>query len=265
MKSRKSIYFKLQKHYLDCLDDRGNCFIIYRAVLQLFLIKIHYSAMIFSDSADTITEKSSAKRTWKPDSDELLTFDNNILHISGWWKRQDNPLPEFCYKYNNSELVWNCHHPRALTEITFNGNQFRGYGYAETLTMTLNPRNIPVDELRWGRFLSDSYTIVWINWKGTYAVNKLFCNGIEYNDSSFEEDGIFFGNGAYVLLFNDISIIRKGKISNLFTRIPWIKIFFNIRILNSIENKYKAKSILTLNQEIVTTGWSLYEIVIWKK
>jgi hypothetical protein len=31
-------------------------------------------------------------------------------------------------------------------------------------------------------------------------------------------------------------------------------IFFSFRILNSLENKYKAKSILTLNQEISSTG-----------
>jgi hypothetical protein len=81
----------------------------------------------------------------------------------------------------------------------------------------------------------------------------------------FEEGRLIFGEGTYELLFNEISLIRKGKLSNLFSGIPWMKIFFSIHILNSLEIKYKAKSVLTLNQEISSTGWSLYEIVTWKR
>jgi hypothetical protein len=266
MKNGKAKYFRLEKLYLDCLDDRGNCFIIYRAELQLFFLKIHYSSLIFSDSTGTITEKSSLKKTGKPDSDDLLIFDNNILNISGSWQRHENPLPAFCFTDNkNSELVWNCHHPRALTEIAFNGDKFRGYGYGETLTLSIKPRNLPITELSWGRFLSEQYTIVWINWKGKHPVNKLYCNGIEYQDSTFEQERIIFGKGAHELLFKEISLIRKGKLSNLFSGTPWMKIFFNIRILNSLETKYKAISVLTINQEISSTGWSIYEIVTWKR
>jgi hypothetical protein len=222
MKSGKSLSFRLEKQYFDCIDDRGNCFIIYRAELHLFRLIINYSGLIFSDCKGITAGKSSLRKSGKPELADLLVFDNKILSIEGQWKRVDNPLPVFCYTANNNqELVWNCHHPRALTEISYNGNKFRGYGYAETLTLTIKPRNLPIDELRWGRFLSDRYTILWIYWKGTYPVNKLYCNGTEYNDSTFEEEGIIFGNGTYMLLFNEISLIRKGKLSNLFSRIPW--------------------------------------------
>jgi hypothetical protein len=265
MKPGISISFRLEKQYFDCIDDRGNCFIIYMAGLQILFIRISYSSLILCDSNGITTVISSFRKSVKPEPDDLLIFDNNILHVEGQWKRVDDPLPIFCYIKNNYELVWNCHHPRALTEITYNGNKFRGYGYSETLALTIKPRNLPIEELRWGRFLSEEYTIVWINWKGKHPVNKLYCNGIEYNDTNFEKKRIIFGKGAYELLFNEISIIRKGKLSNLFSRIPWMKIFLNIRILNSLEIKYKAKSVLTLNKEISSTGWSLYEIVTWEK
>jgi hypothetical protein len=64
---------------------------------------------------------------------------------------------------------------------------------------------------------------------------------------------------------NEIFVIRKGKLANLFLKMPWMKIIFSASVLNTIENKYKAKSILLRNQEISASGWSLYEIVIWKK
>jgi hypothetical protein len=266
MKADSPNNISLEKHYLDLLDDSGNCFIIYLVKLQIFLIKIYYSSLIYSDPGGNITEKSSLKKNKHADSENVLSFHDDNLDITGHWTRIDKILPPYmyldCHKHG---LSWNCHHPKTITEIELNGNLFRGYGYAETILMTINPRDIPIEELRWGHFLSDGYTIVWINWKGIHPVNKLFCNNVEYNDSSFEEQRIVFGKGAYALLFNEISIIRKGKLSNLFSQIPLIKIFFNIGILNSLENKYKAKSVLTVNHEIASTGWSSYEIMLWKK
>jgi hypothetical protein len=265
MKSGISLIFRLEKIYLDFIDAIGNCFIIYRVDLQFFFIKINYSSMIFSDSADNTTEKSTLKRTGKPESDDLLNYSNNHLHVSGTWNMVDKPLPLFIFMDRmNHELKWNCHHPKSLTEIVYNGRKFNGYGYAETLCLSIKPWHLPIEELRWGRFLSDEYSIIWINWKGDHPLNKLYCNGMEYNDSLFEEERIIYGRGTYILFFNQISVVRKGKLSNLFSGIKWIKIFFNRGILNTIENKYKAKSVLSHNRKILSDGWTLYEIVKWK-
>jgi hypothetical protein len=69
----------------------------------------------------------------------------------------------------------------------------------------------------WGRFLSEDYTIIWINWRGKHQLNKLFINGKEYNDTVFKPDRLTFGNGDYELIFNEISAIKREKLSNLFS------------------------------------------------
>ena len=265
MKPGLSYSFRLEKQYFDCIDDRGNCFIIYRVELHLFFIKIHYSELNFCDSYNITTGKSSLRKTVNPESGELLNYINTPLDLRGSWKRIDGSLPSYLFRDSeNRELIWNCHHPKALTDIAHNGRTFRGYGYGETLFLTIKPWNLPIEELRWGRFLSDEYTIIWINWKGTHPLNKLYCNGKEYNDALFENDRINFDAGNYFLIFTETAVIRKGKLSSLFTEIPWMKIFINNRILNISENKFKSKSILSHNSEIKASGWSLYEIVRWK-
>ena len=181
-------------------------------------------------------------------------------------KRTDDPIIRSLYKDSeNNELIWNCHHPKALAEIIYNGNIYKGFGYAETLFSPIKPWNLPIDELRWGRFLSDSYTLIWINWKGKYPVNKIFFNGIEYNDAIFENDIIIFGDGTYQLKFSEIQLIRKGKLSGLFSKMTLLKIFFNRRILNTVEIKYKAKTTFSKNSVFLSNGWSLFEIVTWGK
>jgi hypothetical protein len=266
MKHVNSANFKLEKYYLDCIDDAGNCFIIYQAKLKFCFIRINYSELIFSDTKGVTINKNSLKKTSKLLINDLLLFSNQFLQIEGSWKSMNPPLPLISYKdMMNHELIWNCHHPKSSTEIRYEDNTYQGYGYAETLFMTIKPWNLPIEELRWGRFLSDDYTITWIDWKGKYPLHKIFCNDSEYSDAIFEGDNIVFGRGIFSLIFREITVVRKGKLRNIFKKMPWLKILFNRRILNTSEVKYKAKSILYINKQTTSAGWSLYETVIWGK
>jgi hypothetical protein len=266
MKLRNLSYFKLEKLYLDSIDDSGNCFVIYYAKLEFFFVRITFSELIFSDASGMTIEKKSLKKISKPLTNDLLLYFNHFMQIRGSWKRTSPPLMPISFKDKlNRELIWNCHHPKAFTEIEHEESKYRGFGYAETISMTIKPWILPMEELRWGRFLSDDFTITWIEWKGDYPLHKIFCNGTEYKDAIFESQGVVFGRGAYSLIFKEITIIRKGKLSKVFSKMPWLKIIFNKRILNTTEIKYKAKSILNLNSETKATGWSLYELIIWGK
>ncbi len=256
----------IEKLYLDCIDTSRNCFIIYVVRLNFFFIKIFYSALIFSDAEGNIIEKSSLKKNRIPLIDGSMNLFNEALDISGSWERKDCSIINSLRCIDGvSELIWNCHHPKALTKVRFNGKDFKGYGYAETLYLPIKTWNPPIEELRWGRFLSEKYTVIWINWKGKNSVNKIFLNGIEFTDALFHDNNIIFSAGAYMLEFSDIQLLRNGKISNLFAKTPWMKTIFNGRILNAKESKYTAKAILTKNSDILATDWSLFETVTWKE
>jgi hypothetical protein len=266
MKSENSSHFKFEKLYLDCIDEHGNCFIIYKAKIQFLFIRIHYSELIYSDPLGATTMTVSLKKIREVLAKDLLLYFNYFLQIKGSWSRIDSPLPSFSFKDpTDRQLTWNCHHPKALTEIIYEDSEFTGFGYAETLTLTIKPWNLPIDELRWGRFLSADYTITWIKWKGTYPLNKIFCNGTEYNDAVFEERRIIFGEGIFSLEFMEIKVIRKGRLSEIFSKIWWLKLLYNKSLFNTIEAKYKAKSALTKNLEFKSNGWSLFELVTWGK
>lgn len=122
-----------------------------------------------------------------------------------------------------------------------------------------------MNELRWGRFLSDSHTVIWISWKSDHPLNKIFLDGTEYNDAIFESETVVFNNGKHKLTFSEPRTIRNGKLSGLFSKMKYLKIFFNSRLLDTVETKYKAKSVLTGDSALITTGWSLFEIVKWGK
>jgi len=254
--------FKIDKMYLDCIDEKGNCFIVYRASLEFFVIKLNYSALIFSDFQNISIEKSTLKKTPKPLISDLLHFKNTFLQLEGSWERKDDAISLLLYKdAQGRNLYWNCHHPKSLTHIVYKNNIFRGWGYAETLSLPFKPWHLPLEELRWGRFLSEKVTIIWIQWKGKYPLNKIICNGIIYEDAIFDENSVIFDNGRSILLFQEKVIIRKGKLSNVLSKMPWLKLIFNNKMLNTLEMKYKAKSSFSKDLNPLDKGWSLFEIV----
>jgi hypothetical protein len=257
--------FQLEKTYLDCIDQEENCFIIYRAAIKIFFLKLNYSALIFSDKNGMIEEVSSFKKAVLPIIKDDLKFASPQLQVSGGWTRTDNPIKVVLYKDRRGrELVWNCHHPKSNALVIYKNNNFSGLGYAETISLPFFPRQLPIDELRWGRFLSQQHTIIWIYWKGARPLNKIFYNGQLFEDGLYEEDGIIFGNGYYVLKFGAVHLVTKRKLFTLFTAKPFLKLFFSDKILNTEENKYKAHSTFTASG-ISDKGFSLFEIVTWKK
>jgi len=258
--------FTMEKLYLDCIDDQGNCFILYWANARFFFIRFVYSGLVFHDAKGITTEESALFKINKPVIDRTIQFYHKLFKTNIKINGTDDAIIRSLYKdSNNNELIWNCHHPRALAEIIHNGVLYKGFGYAETVICAVKPWNLPIDELRWGRFLTDSYTVIWINWMGKYPVNKIFINGIEFNDAVFRDDNIVFGDNTYQLKFSEIQPVREGKLSELFLKMPLLKMFLNSSILNTTEIKYKARTSFNKNSELLSNGWSLFEIVSWGK
>jgi len=150
----KQTSFKIEKLYLDCIDDQGNCFIIYWAKAEFCWMKFVYSGLIFCDAKGSTIEKSTLRKTKKPVINGTIHFNHKFLKTGVSLKRIDHAIIRTLYKDSeNNELIWNCHHPKALAEIIYNGNIYKGFGYAETLFSPIKPWNLPIDELKWGRFL----------------------------------------------------------------------------------------------------------------
>jgi hypothetical protein len=234
--------------------------------VEFHLLKTNYSGLIFCDTGGVTIEKSTFRKTSKPVINGAINFYHKFLKTSISLNRIDDPITRSLYKEGEKiELIWNCHHPRALVEITFNGNTYKGLGYAETLLCPVNPLKLPMEELKWGRFLSVSHTVIWINWKYKDSLNKIFLDGTEYNDALYENENIIFNGGMIKLEFSEIQIIRNGKLSGLFSKMKFLKTLLGSRLLDTVEIKYKAKTMLTRDSVFLSDGWSLFEIVKWKK
>lgn len=257
--------FNLEKQYLDLIDSEGNCFIVYRAKLKISFFRLSYSSIIISKSNGKTIEKVSFKKILTLDEEDTININLQDLNVKGKWSRKREGIHTKLYRdKHGKELIWHCHHPLADVEIEFQKKKFSGLGYAETIILPISPWKLPIEILRWGRYLSEQNSIIWIEWNGSFPINNLYYNGECFNDSIFNENSLSFGKNCYSLNFEEPITIRKGELSSIAAKIPWIRFFFKTKFLNGVEIKYKSKSNFKRDGEIIDLGWSLFEIVKWE-
>lgn len=253
--------FCLKKYYFDLIDAQGNVVILYDAHLQIFGVKIPYSAMILSQDGSTIQRSFLSSSV----CEEKGVFSSKKLNVSGRWKEIEPPLPtQKLLNQKHRQLLWNCYLPKAMVEVKMTDKIFSGLGYAEVLKMNFFPWKLPISELKWGRFLSENHCVIWIEWIGKQPLKKVFWNGKLIQDVQISDRSIVFNQLKTQLIFDEPAVIKNEKLSSIAEKYPFLRLFFGRKFLNSEEIKLKSKSTLVIdNQREI--GFSLYETVLWKK
>ncbi len=151
--------------------------------------------------------------------------------------------------------------PGADALLTIGGETVHGIGYAEFLEMTIPPWKLPIDELRWGRFVSPTDSVVWIDWKGAHPLTLLLHNGSEIECGMINDSMIRSVNGTTALSLNRSTVIRSGALINTaLKKVPLIESVIPKNILHTDECKWLSGSSLTCDGNI-SSGYSIHEIV----
>ncbi len=259
--------FSLIKYYLDCIDEHGNVFIGYSAVLKWKKIKLNYANVLSYDNAAGATMRTTVRAQPPPDvTENLVTWSADKLPAQGSWESIDAPIEESLLNSDIGAIKWRCYQPRAHASVIVDDNKpINGLGYTERLEMTIKPWKLPFGELRWGRFLSPQDTIVWINWSGESNLNLLFYNNELIQNATVSDESINFDHGKQALAFTDTVILRKGSlISTALANLPIITRVFPKKILNTYECKWRSRGFLKNEDGTSSTGWVIHEVVQWK-
>lgn len=252
--------FHLKKHYFDGIDLQGNAVILYFAELKLFGFKIPYSSFILSEN-DLMQEKSTL--SYSKIGKNNASISNAKLKISGNWNSTGNSISEILFQKNHSKIEWNCVIPKADFNLEINGKHFSGLGYSEILEMNFFPWKLPISTLKWGRFLSENHTIIWIEWIGKQPLKKVYWNGNLIENVEISDAGIKFHHKKAELIFENPISLKDEKLLKIAEKYPFLKLFFSHKFLQSREMKFKSKTVL-ISEEKQEIGNSLYETVLWE-
>jgi hypothetical protein len=187
------------------------------------------------------------------------------LEIEGTWQRLDPSFDAQIYESPEGSIEWHCVHPRARVTLALGeGVVVPGLGYVERLEMNVAPWNLPLEELRWGRFLSESDSLVWIDWRGKHSRRIVLENGKPGRATAVDESGIVL-DGDVRLRLSPGDVLRTGALGKTaLGSIPGVKRLLPSRILDVQECKWRSRAELSRGNT-KTYGWAIHEVVRWPK
>jgi hypothetical protein len=252
--------FKLQKWYLDVADDSPATFIGYAATLTYNALSMSYSGYTLLHQQN-LRKKNSFLSHPHPEMDgDQLRW--NTRFAKGVWRAADHPVSELLLHDGKKSILWECFFPRAQASVTVDKAVIRGYGYAEKLTLSFVPWELPIEKLHWGRYLTETEYIIWIRWEGPEPRNIIYHNGVRTTTGVISDFLICFGD--YRLTLTDSVALRKGRIgSTVFNRVQAIRNLFPKSILQLEENKWLSRGSFTKSGEQISQGQAVHEKVIW--
>ncbi len=252
--------FSLVKWYMDCVTEQGETAILYLANLRWRGLHGSYSSILLADR-DTNTTRSSIGRHRVQCNDGRIQVEFAKLGVAGIWTATAPPVQHTMYENLAGSVNWNCLQPASSVRLTVGGREYAGLGYAECLTLTLLPWQLPMRKLKWGRFVSEQDSLAWIDWKGPYSAQLCVHNGQKCQAFGISDSEIDF-DGA-TLRMEDSLALRSGKLgSTVLPGLPALGKILPGALFNIDETKWRCRGTLDAPGR-QSHGWAIHEVVHW--
>jgi hypothetical protein len=233
--------FLLRKHYFDLCTTDGRVRIAYAARLRWGLVELGYVGILRDDGRGASTEGSL--RAEEPNAaGECIELRASSLGVQLSMQRLERGPRRRLLDGPAGELDWDCHTLRAEVELRDRGELLVGTGYAETLTTTIPPWELPFDALSWGRAHEPERSIVWTVLEGPGAPAPVYARGVEVEgEGAIDEHGVHV-SGDERVDFVEQRVMRAGAIGEtLLAIVPGLERFPG-RILGLSETKRYART-----------------------
>ena len=153
--------FQLSKWYMDCASESGEIVIAYAARLKWRAITLHYASLLVHEPGQKPRVQTTLRASSLPVRDgDVISWTSEALAASGKWTALSSAEPETIYTSPDGDVTWHCHQPRSRAEVTVGDRVVRGLGYVEHLELSVEPWHIPIDSLRWDRFVGERTSLV---------------------------------------------------------------------------------------------------------
>jgi hypothetical protein len=259
--------FLLSKWYLDCVSEQGDVFIGYAAVLHWRGFLVRHSSILRHQRDRNLTRNASARAYSPPEVAEgSIGWSSSELNVTGVWRSLSRPVERTIFTSKHGSVEWRCLQPGALAEIHVGADfAIRGLGYVECLTLSIPAWRLPIDELRWGRFLTESDALVWLDWRGPKPLTLVFYNGAQTACEKLTDDSVVLSGGDRALTLADRRVLRAGPLAETaLAGMSRILKLLPFRILQTYEQKWCSRGTLTAPGQPARSGWAIHELVSWR-
>jgi hypothetical protein len=254
--------FSLVKWYMDCVTAEGEAAIVYFAELKWHGVHAHIGSVLTTKELEAPATHTSLGRYELDSSAELISVVHPKLKIRGRWERDAEPFRRTMYEEKGGSVVWDCVQPRSRVSVSIGNRQLKGLGYAECLCITVPPWQLPLQELRWGRFVAENHTLAWVDWRGSHSCSVALIDNREAELRSVSHERVVAGD--VVLDIAPGVSLRAGRLgSTILPGASGLRRLFPRRLFGIEEEKDLGRGTLTLSEQ-VKKGWVIHEVVKWE-
>ena len=259
--------FYLDKWFLDFVSDNGEAMIFYSAKLSWIGFTVGYTSWInYHPESGTKVNSHFGNSQLPIRKEKLIYWGDSKYEIDGQWIEKAAPIESKIYNSDNGYLEWKCYQPVSEVNLSINGKELKGTGYAERLILTAYPWLIPMKELRWGRSHTANNTLVWIELREEKHLQWVWLNGEKLHNCIIEDHIISSKEKDFILnLDRSVILESENKILNVVTRLinflPGFKKLIPISFLMAKSYKWLSKCDFKERNKLIQKGYAIHEWV----
>ncbi len=257
--------FLLTKWYLDCVAENGDAAILYVADLRWNALSLHYGSLITVIDGKVGSGSSLRGSTGPKFDKKIIVVNQPGLDVAGTWEGLRAPVRRTVFQNEQGSVDWHCLQPMSQADLLVRGKKIGGLGYAECLTLSLPPWQLPLISLHWGRYLSLEDAVVWIDWQGPVQHQTVIHNGEEHHASSITESEIVLDDAIARLELDCGLVLRQGYLGDtVFPGLSRLAGLLPRSMLLVNECKWLSSGVFhTAPRE--SSGWAIHEVVKWSE
>jgi hypothetical protein len=247
------------------VTDDGAALILYSAALRWRGPTIHYTSLLAHRSGLPTRTRFSLRKQPPPLATERgIAWHSRAWRADGSWCDTGVAHHELLYDSGAGLLEWNCTAPRAVAEVRTGKEWFRGWGYVEHLRLTVPPWRLPIQRVRWGRFINAIDALVWIDWSGPYEKQVVYDRGAAVAARAIGDREIVLADGKTVLSLDRPAVLREGALgATALAVLPNLDRLFPAALLHVRETKWLSHATLRRPGCADSSGMAIHEIVEW--
>jgi len=255
---------QIRKWYADCVSSDGNVFIGYSARVGLGPFVLPYQATLIGARDEGLSQRTVLTKGSPDLEGDFATWRCPGLELTGSWSRASPSFRRVLLDAPSVNVEWICHMAGASADVRVGNRAFQGRGYLEELRVRGRPTAIPIRELRWGRFLGEVDSVVWIDWRGPEPLTLVLHNGIEATDGRITDEDVSFAGFRLELGGADRWTLRDEVVGeSIFPSRTWLRPLLPRTLARLHEVKWAAPGCLQRPDGTTSRGWIIYERVVW--
>jgi hypothetical protein len=194
--------FTLRKSYLDVADGDGRCAIAYWTEVIWGPLAVRWEGLSLREPGRPVIHRGAFGGAACEAGTSPHSWRSTALGFRATCEPWCPPFATRLLETSSGTLDWSCQAPGADVAVECDdGVVVRGAGYREHLVLAMLPWKLPIDELRWGRWLlpEGRHSIVWIDWRGTRPLKLVLEDGVPRDHAAMGDDWVRCGERTLYL------------------------------------------------------------------